>query len=794
MCRFTQALVLVLCMGITTLSSCKKIEQEIEEKEPEMVEITSISATLSPITKTELQDGYKVLWSPGDKISVLWKDQHSVFTALNQEAAETAEFSGSFYVPYEEYSGIGPAGYAIYGLYPYSAQTTVVQADPTASYPWSNVIIKTLLPSEQTAVAGSFANELAISVGTAYGDRMTLNNVCGLFEFTLEREDVTKVSFRANNEQVLAGMLNINIQGSTTVDESGAKTVTLSAPEGTYFQKGTPYYFVLAPVALPNGFTLTFTTDSGTLTKAVNKSLEIKSSVIGFLTEVDKGAEPAYVPFADPLFKAYCVENFDTDGDGEISFAEALEVSKINYPSPTLDERIADLGGIEYFTNIKVLKIAGHLLKELDLSNNTSLIELDCMYNTELASLNVSNNLALKLLTVHHTALEVLDVSDHSDLTNLSCYSCPLASLDITNTPALTDLLCYETSIASLDLSNRPVLKRVSASGCSNLKSINLANTPLLATLVADHCRLASLDLSDHSALYNVEVGQNPMTSLNMSNCSVTDEGNSLVCNDCQLTSLILDNASLGNVNCSNNQLTSLDLRTANLMSLDCTNNPLEYIDVPYGFSIKSLKMPEGTQLRYPGGSNQDYSREDWGDITNNYTIELKGGTPTETVITLWLAAANYSYNDGMWVENASEYIISDSASWNIYDGCELAGTYVKEAAFEEIVNEAAKAFDGPFSVSTKTYPFKASAWSIYNIIGHECERLTPYEVIATPIGDAPVVGENGVVGTFVVKTMASDFQYMENAHPEYASRYICGEGSGEKQGSNAGGGLVEAE
>ena len=60
---------LILCMGIS-LSSCKKIDESIKEEEPKTVTITSITATLSPITKTKLQDGYKVLWSPGDKITL----------------------------------------------------------------------------------------------------------------------------------------------------------------------------------------------------------------------------------------------------------------------------------------------------------------------------------------------------------------------------------------------------------------------------------------------------------------------------------------------------------------------------------------------------------------------------------------------------------------------------------------------------------------------------------------------------------------------------------------------------
>ena len=188
------------------------------------------------------------------------------------------------------------------------------------------------------------------------------------------------------------------------------------------------------------------------------------------------------------------------------------------------------------------------------------------------------------------------------------------------------------------------------------------------------------------------------------------------------------------------------------------------------------------------------------GDITD-YTITVKAGTPVDDVKDLYLAATKthgHEYtHDGFsdWLENASEFVLVDSATYNEYDGTELDGAYVvNEAAFEEYVKNAATGYNGGIKATPKTLNFKVSAWSLYNVFGTETTVITPYEVIATPKGDARIVGDNGVVGTFKVKSMKSDAQYEECAHPAHASHYIHGHGTGEKAGGNAGGGIVDAE
>ena len=88
-----------------------------------------------------------------------------------------------------------------------------------------------------------------------------------------------------------------------------------------------------------------------------------------------------FITFADAAFKACCVENFDTNSDGEISPEEAQAVTAIDCSG----KNITSLVGIEYFTN----------LDTLNCSDNTSLTTIDVSSHTSLTTLNISGNTSL---------------------------------------------------------------------------------------------------------------------------------------------------------------------------------------------------------------------------------------------------------------------------------------------------------------------------------------------------------------------------------------------------------------
>ena len=151
-----------------------------------------------------------------------------------------------------------------------------------------------------------------------------------------------------------------------------------------------------------------------------------------------QGPQPI-VPFADAAFKAYCIENFDLDGDGELTAGEAARITKI----AIYNKGIRSVKEIAYMPKLEVLDCGKNQITALDVSHNPALTKLDC-YNNTVRSLDVSNNPLLKELGCYNTGLSSLDVSHNPALEKLSCGKNQLTILDVSYCPALVFLSCAE--------------------------------------------------------------------------------------------------------------------------------------------------------------------------------------------------------------------------------------------------------------------------------------------------------------------------------------------------------------
>ena len=193
------------------------------------------------------------------------------------------------------------------------------------------------------------------------------------------------------------------------------------------------------------------------------------------------------VPFEDSDFKDYCLGNFDTDKDGEISAEEAGKVTKISVSYSS----IFSLGGIEYFNNLTKLDCSHNHLTSLNVSNNTALTELYCSYN-HLTSLDVSNNTALTDLVCGSNRLSSLDLSGMTALETVLCYgNHQLTTLDMSGCTALGFLDCEDNQLTRLDIS-----------GCTALIS-----------LYCIYNQLVNLDVSECTALTQLDCQNNPTLS-----------------------------------------------------------------------------------------------------------------------------------------------------------------------------------------------------------------------------------------------------------------------------------------
>ncbi|MFH0756168.1 MAG: T9SS type A sorting domain-containing protein [Bacteroidota bacterium] len=121
-----------------------------------------------------------------------------------------------------------------------------------------------------------------------------------------------------------------------------------------------------------------------------------------------------YIP--DENFLAALVnKGVDTSGDGRISFPEAEAVTSIDVHS----KYITDVTGIEAFINIDTFDCSYNRLTTLDISGNTSIMDLNCR-NNRLTSLDISKSNALVALDCRTNLLTNLDISRNTLLESIN--------------------------------------------------------------------------------------------------------------------------------------------------------------------------------------------------------------------------------------------------------------------------------------------------------------------------------------------------------------------------------------
>ncbi len=98
------------------------------------------------------------------------------------------------------------------------------------------------------------------------------------------------------------------------------------------------------------------------------------------------------VEIADPAFKAYLLEHYDTDGDGVLSTKEAASVTRIEAAGRGI-RSMAELNA--HFPQLTYLDCSNNELTELDLSELTRLTYLDCSGN-RLTEIDIRNQPGLQ--------------------------------------------------------------------------------------------------------------------------------------------------------------------------------------------------------------------------------------------------------------------------------------------------------------------------------------------------------------------------------------------------------------
>lgn len=185
-------------------------------------------------------------------------------------------------------------------------------------------------------------------------------------------------------------------------------------------------------------------------------------------TEVRRPEDLAVI--ADPLFRSYLVQYYDSDGDGLLSKMEADKVTSVRI----VTDMVESLDGIEYLTGLKYLQCEG---TEDDLGHPRG----------KLSSLDLSRNPKLEQVLCGRNRLTHLDVSGCPNLKTLWCYGNRLETLDVSACPELVDLNCEHNLLSRLDLTGNLGLVSLDCSPMAAENGANLLEEVHIGTIRIDY-------------------------------------------------------------------------------------------------------------------------------------------------------------------------------------------------------------------------------------------------------------------------------------------------------------------
>lgn len=381
-----------------------------------------------------------------------------------------------------------------------------------------------------------------------------------------------------------------------------------------------------------------------------------------------------YIP--DANFKARLIAlGVDTNVDGEIQFSEAgAFTSDLNANAAV----IADLTGIEAFTNLTVLRCNNNSLTSLNVNALTNLINLDCSYN-QISALNLSNLTNLMILNCSSNLLTALDVTSLTVLEELNFSINQLTAINVNSLANLKTLICSNNGIntlslndmpnlehleyaynfsSSLTFSNVPSLKYLDCNGNYYIATLNPSVFPLLEHLNCSYNSLTSINVSGLSSLNYLDCSANQLTSLNVTGLNNLT---TLYAFNCSISTIDLSNLpSLTTVYLPNNQLTSLDFTgSTNVSSLNCSYNLLT-----------SLNINGLVNLVYLYCQENQLSALNFAGLTGLYIVQCDHNllTSLDFTTTTNLQAMSCSYNNlsSINIKNGNPNIDTNSYySWS---------------------------------------------------------------------------------------------------------------------------------
>ncbi len=410
-------------------------------------------------TRAYVNDQLRIRWDEGDHISIFNKN------TSNREYAfqgQTGDNSGEFRkVPSESFFAGNPLDY-VYAVYPYSESTGISDDGE----------ITLTLPAEQSYRENSFGPGANTMIAVADDNDLMFKNLCGYLMLKLYGDDVTvkSISLKGNDNEPLAGKATVtaSIDGNPSLlfDETATDEITLTFDTpvtlGNTAETATIFWLVVPPTTFEAGITLTVTDDqNGILEKSTTKSLIISRNTLAKMAAIKAIPLPSNNPivFADPVAKYACVEKFDSNSDGEVSYAEAAVVT-------SLRGLFDDWNTVTHFDEIKFFK---------------GVKSTEGVFNglSKLESISIPNNILTLGTFIGCTSLKTIILPSSLSSLPSSCFSGCSSLISVTLPSSISTIpeYCFVScrSLASVSLPSSVVYIGPHAfKNCSSLNDITL--------------------------------------------------------------------------------------------------------------------------------------------------------------------------------------------------------------------------------------------------------------------------------------------------------------------------------
>lgn len=287
-----------LAAVVAAFASCDKVETVNQPVK------NNISIRIGTETKSLLRNGTEVHWSNQDKIRVFDDANVGFKFETTQSDVATAVFTCTD-------EGGWTGGVPVMAIHSYRPTVNQTAFDGTK-------VTANIYQNQMIHHNGSYARDGSLSIGVVgkEGSDYVVNemkNCFSLIKFQLENKDITSVKMRGNNNEILAGWVNVSYNSGNPTWEvdgnRGEKEITItpgsnaghsSNSTNTFFavndidDNNDPvegvYYIAVLPQTLASGLEIKLTKSNGSVaTRTINSSIVLnRSKIKAFENSLDK--------------------------------------------------------------------------------------------------------------------------------------------------------------------------------------------------------------------------------------------------------------------------------------------------------------------------------------------------------------------------------------------------------------------------------------------------------------------------------------------------------------------------